>query len=77
MWRWYLGDRMVTGMLLALVGPTLGFFYWNYLRKLIFAGDGGSIFVGRRGCDCQYLAGATPFDCFAVVFDAAFDLSVL
>ena len=41
-----LGDRMLAGTLLALVGATLGFLYWNYPRGLIFAGDGGAYLWG-------------------------------
>ena len=41
-----LGDRMLAGTLVALVGATLGFLYWNYPRGLIFAGDGGAYLWG-------------------------------
>ena len=33
-----LSDRMVAGTLLALVGATLGFLYWNYPRDLFLPG---------------------------------------
>lgn len=41
-----LGDRLLAGMLVTLVGATLGFLYWNYPRGLIFAGDGGAYLWG-------------------------------
>ena len=41
-----LGDRLLAGMLVALVSATLGFLYWNYPRGLIFAGDGGAYLWG-------------------------------
>jgi UDP-GlcNAc:undecaprenyl-phosphate/decaprenyl-phosphate GlcNAc-1-phosphate transferase len=41
-----LGDRNLAGMLVAVIGATLGFLYWNYPRGLIFAGDGGAYLWG-------------------------------
>lgn len=40
------GDRQLTGLMLCLVGATLGLLVWNYPRGLIFAGDGGAYFWG-------------------------------
>jgi UDP-GlcNAc:undecaprenyl-phosphate/decaprenyl-phosphate GlcNAc-1-phosphate transferase len=40
------GDRNLAAMLVAVVGGTLGFLYWNYPRGLIFAGDGGAYLWG-------------------------------
>ncbi|MCY7330079.1 MAG: glycosyl transferase, partial [Saprospiraceae bacterium] len=40
------GVRVVGGMVVPLVGATLGFLYWNYPRGLIFAGDGGAYLWG-------------------------------
>jgi len=41
-----LGDRSLAAILVAVVGATLGFLYWNYPRGLIFAGDGGAYLWG-------------------------------
>jgi UDP-GlcNAc:undecaprenyl-phosphate/decaprenyl-phosphate GlcNAc-1-phosphate transferase len=41
-----LGDRNLAGMLVAIMGATMGFLYWNYPRGLIFAGDGGAYLWG-------------------------------
>lgn len=41
-----LGDRVLAGYMVCVVGATLGFLFWNYPRGLIFAGDGGSYFWG-------------------------------
>jgi UDP-GlcNAc:undecaprenyl-phosphate/decaprenyl-phosphate GlcNAc-1-phosphate transferase len=41
-----LGDRNLAAMLVAVMGATLGFLYWNYPRGLIFAGDGGAYLWG-------------------------------
>jgi UDP-GlcNAc:undecaprenyl-phosphate/decaprenyl-phosphate GlcNAc-1-phosphate transferase len=41
-----LGDRQLAGMLVCVMGATLGFLFWNYPRGLIFAGDGGAYFWG-------------------------------
>jgi UDP-GlcNAc:undecaprenyl-phosphate/decaprenyl-phosphate GlcNAc-1-phosphate transferase len=40
------GDRNLAGMLVAVMGATMGFLYWNYPRGLIFAGDGGAYLWG-------------------------------
>ena len=40
------GDRQLAGMLVALVGATVGFLIWNYPKGLIFAGDGGAYLWG-------------------------------
>jgi UDP-GlcNAc:undecaprenyl-phosphate/decaprenyl-phosphate GlcNAc-1-phosphate transferase len=41
-----LGDRALAGVLVCVIGATLGFLFWNYPRGLIFAGDGGAYFWG-------------------------------
>jgi UDP-GlcNAc:undecaprenyl-phosphate/decaprenyl-phosphate GlcNAc-1-phosphate transferase len=41
-----LGDRNLAAMLVAVIGATLGFLFWNYPRGLIFAGDGGAYLWG-------------------------------
>ena len=41
-----LGDRMLAALMVATLGATLGFLYWNYPRGLIFAGDCGAYFWG-------------------------------
>lgn len=41
-----LGDRQLAGMVVCLVGATLGFLLWNYPRGKIFAGDGGAYVWG-------------------------------
>lgn len=43
---WYLGDRFIVQVCLAMIGALLGFFLWNYPRGLIFLGDGGAYLVG-------------------------------
>jgi UDP-GlcNAc:undecaprenyl-phosphate/decaprenyl-phosphate GlcNAc-1-phosphate transferase len=40
------GDREIAGLLVCVIGATLGFLMWNYPRGLIFAGDGGAYFWG-------------------------------
>jgi UDP-GlcNAc:undecaprenyl-phosphate/decaprenyl-phosphate GlcNAc-1-phosphate transferase len=40
------GDRALAGVLICVIGATLGFLFWNYPRGLIFAGDGGAYFWG-------------------------------
>lgn len=40
------GDTMVLGAALAMLGAIAGFFVWNYPRGLIFLGDGGAYFLG-------------------------------
>lgn len=40
------GDRSLAGIMMALVGATAGFLFWNYPRGLIFAGDGGAYLWG-------------------------------
>lgn len=40
------GDAVIPGIALALIGSILGFFVWNYPRGLIFLGDGGSYLIG-------------------------------
>jgi UDP-GlcNAc:undecaprenyl-phosphate/decaprenyl-phosphate GlcNAc-1-phosphate transferase len=41
-----LGDRNLAAILVAVIGSTLGFLFWNYPRGLIFAGDGGAYLWG-------------------------------
>jgi UDP-GlcNAc:undecaprenyl-phosphate/decaprenyl-phosphate GlcNAc-1-phosphate transferase len=41
-----LGDRMLAALIVATLGATLGFLYWNYPRGLIFAGDCGAYLWG-------------------------------
>lgn len=41
-----LGDRTLAALMLAMVGSTAGFLYWNYPRGMIFAGDGGAYLWG-------------------------------
>jgi len=43
---WQVGDELISGMALATVGATLGFFVWNYPRGLVFLGDGGAYLLG-------------------------------
>ena len=43
---WQVGDELVCGVALAVVGATLGFFVWNYPRGLVFLGDGGAYLLG-------------------------------
>ncbi|MDF1486392.1 glycosyltransferase [Ramlibacter sp. H39-3-26] len=40
------GDRQLATVLLALIGATVGFLFWNYPRGLLFAGDGGAYLWG-------------------------------
>ena len=40
------GDAVIPGIALALIGGILGFFVWNYPRGLIFLGDCGSYLIG-------------------------------
>jgi UDP-GlcNAc:undecaprenyl-phosphate/decaprenyl-phosphate GlcNAc-1-phosphate transferase len=40
------GDRQLAGILLCLVGATVGFLVWNYPRGMLFAGDGGAYLWG-------------------------------
>ena len=37
---------VLTGLLVALAGALLGFFYWNRNRARLFMGDCGSLFIG-------------------------------
>lgn len=41
-----LGDWRLAGLLMALLGATAGFWFWNYPRGLLFAGDGGAYLWG-------------------------------
>lgn len=41
-----LGDRVLAGMLVSLMGATAGFLWLNYPRGKIFAGDGGAYLWG-------------------------------
>lgn len=41
-----LGDRALAGMLVCLIGATVGFLWLNYPRGKIFAGDGGAYLWG-------------------------------
>jgi UDP-N-acetylmuramyl pentapeptide phosphotransferase/UDP-N-acetylglucosamine-1-phosphate transferase len=41
-----LGDHLIAGVALAVIGAVLGFFLWNYPRGLVFLGDGGAYFLG-------------------------------
>lgn len=41
-----LGDRALAGVLVCVMGATLGFLFWNYPKGLIFAGDGGAYYWG-------------------------------
>lgn len=41
-----LGDRNLAALMVAALGATLGFLYWNYPRGLIFAGDCGAYLWG-------------------------------
>jgi UDP-GlcNAc:undecaprenyl-phosphate/decaprenyl-phosphate GlcNAc-1-phosphate transferase len=49
------GDRQLAGLMLCLVGATLGLLVWNYPRGLIFAGDGGAYFWGGAIALCSLL----------------------
>lgn len=40
------GDRTMCALMMALVGATAGFLFWNYPRGLIFAGDSGAYLWG-------------------------------
>lgn len=40
------GDVLIAGLALSLLGAILGFFVWNYPRGLIFLGDGGAYLLG-------------------------------
>ena len=40
------GDVLIAGVALALMGGVMGFFVWNYPRGLIFLGDGGAYLLG-------------------------------
>ncbi|MBP6896547.1 MAG: glycosyltransferase family 4 protein [Gammaproteobacteria bacterium] len=51
-----LGDRQLAGMVVCLVGATMGFLLWNYPRGKIFAGDGGAYVWGMvLGLSCVLL----------------------
>ncbi|TSE20204.1 putative undecaprenyl-phosphate N-acetylglucosaminyl 1-phosphate transferase [Tepidimonas alkaliphilus] len=39
-------DWLVASVVIVLTGVTLGFWFWNYPRGLLFAGDGGAYFFG-------------------------------
>ena len=43
---WRVGDDLICGVALTVVGATLGFFVWNYPRGLVFLGDGGAYLLG-------------------------------
>lgn len=40
------GDRAVAALMMALVGATAGFLFWNYPRGQLFAGDAGAYLWG-------------------------------
>jgi len=40
------GDRAVAALMMALVGSTAGFLFWNYPRGQLFAGDAGAYLWG-------------------------------
>jgi UDP-N-acetylmuramyl pentapeptide phosphotransferase/UDP-N-acetylglucosamine-1-phosphate transferase len=40
------GDLWIVGCALLTVAATMGFFFWNYPRGLVFLGDGGAYFLG-------------------------------
>ena len=44
--RWRLVASVVSALIVAALGATLGFLYWNYPRGLIFAGDCGAYLWG-------------------------------
>ncbi len=40
------GDVLIGGLSLVVLGSVLGFFVWNYPRGLVFLGDGGAYLLG-------------------------------
>ena len=49
------GDTQVTGLALATLGASLGFFAWNYPRGLIFLGDGGAYLLGFSAVELGFV----------------------
>ena len=43
---WRVGDDLILGIALSTLAATLGFFFWNYPRGLVFLGDGGAYLLG-------------------------------
>jgi UDP-N-acetylmuramyl pentapeptide phosphotransferase/UDP-N-acetylglucosamine-1-phosphate transferase len=39
-------DALISGLAVATIGATMGFFIWNFPRGLIFLGDGGAYLLG-------------------------------
>ena len=53
-----LGDRLLAGMLICMIGSTVGFLIFNFPYGKIFAGDGGAYFWG----------GVIAFSCVMLVY---------
>ena len=68
-----LGDRMLAGTLLPVVGQRLVFLL-ELPAGTYFGGGHWWISVGRGDCHCQYLADATPVNCVVLVSDSAADI---
>jgi len=43
---WYVGQPIMTVLMLALLGSLTGFLFYNFYPARIFMGDGGSLFLG-------------------------------